>query len=227
MRSIILLTTVVLALVSSVPALAAATSDPTTYPLSKCIVSSETLGDHGDVVTREVNGREIRLCCKSCVKDLERDQAKYLEALDAAIVAAQLPDYPMENCVVSGEPLGGEMGDPINHLVGNRLVRLCCNMCKKDLAADPTTFISKLDEAVAAAQVESYPASTCPISGQPLGSMGDPYKYVFAGKLVQFCCGGCVGRFKENPIGALATIYGDADEPNNGYDELDHSGHKH
>lgn len=226
MRSIILSATIVLALLASAPALAGSTSDPATYPLSTCIVSGETLGDHGDVVTREVDGREIRLCCKSCVKDLEKDQAGYLKALDEAIVAAQLPDYPLESCVVSGEALGGEMGDPVNHIVGNRLVRLCCNMCKKELAAEPGKFIAALDESVVAAQIEAYPTTTCPISGQALGSMGDPYNYVFAGKLVQFCCGGCIGRFNENPTAALAKVYGAVEQEAHGHDGHDHSGHK-
>jgi hypothetical protein len=228
MRSFILSAIAGIALLSTTTVFASPTSEPSTYPLSTCIISGETLGDHGEVITREVDGREIRLCCKSCVKDLEKDQTAYLEALDEAIIAAQLPAYPLQTCVVSGEASGREMGDPVNHLLGNRLVRLCCNMCKKDVAADPAKYIAKLDDAVVAAQAADYPAAACPISGQALGSMGEPFDFVYAGTLVRFCCGGCIGKFNEDPTKALATVYGAAQEtPSGDHDHHDHSGHKH
>ena len=49
---------------------------------------------------------------------------------DAAIIAAQLPSYPLNVCPISGEELGG-MGDPINLVVEGKLVRVCCNGCVK------------------------------------------------------------------------------------------------
>jgi len=38
---------------------------------------------------------------------------------------------------------------------------------------------------------ESYPWTTCPISGQKLGSMGDPYSIELEGLTVRLCCDGC------------------------------------
>ncbi len=228
-RSLVL--SAVLLMAFSVPSGAVAagvTSDPGLYPLNKCIVSGEDLGDQSDAVIKDYDGREMRFCCKGCVKDFEKDQASFLQKLDKAIIQAQLADYPLETCVVSGEALGGEMGDPIDHVVGNRLVRLCCKMCKKELAADPAKYIARLDEAVVAAQLDGYPASTCPITGEALEGMGEPYDYVFAGKLVRFCCDGCVSKFNENPAQALATIYEATPEaePHN-EPENNHSGHRH
>lgn len=189
-------------------AMAAPTSNVASYPLSTCIVSGETLDD--GAVSKQYDGREVRFCCEKCIKTFESDQATHLKKLDDAIIAAQMDAYPLVTCVVSGEELGGEMGDPKNVIVGNRLVRLCCNMCKKDLNTDPAAFIAKLDAAVVAAQTEAYPATTCPISGEELGGMGDPYDYVYAGRLVRFCCGGCIDSFNANPSVAMEMIYGDA-----------------
>jgi hypothetical protein len=230
MRSILFSLAAVLAVVVlATPAVAAETSNTASYPLTTCIVSGETLGSMGDPVTKTYGDREVRFCCENCVPDFEKDQAAFLQKLDAAIVEAQLESYPLETCVVSGEALGS-MGDPVNLVVGNRLVRLCCSNCTDDVTADPATFVAKLDAAVVAAQVADYPASTCPISGQKLGSMGDPYDYVFAGQLVRFCCGGCIGAFDENPAAAMASVYGgkaaeaDADAD---ADADSHAGHGH
>ena len=49
-----------------------------------------------------------------------------------------------------------------------------------------------------------------PVSGQPLGSMGEPYNYVFAGKLIRFCCAGCIPAFDANPSAVAAKVYGAA-----------------
>ncbi len=59
------------------------------YPLKTCIVSDEKLGaDPGMkeyVFTHE--GQEIKLCCKSCQKDFNKNPAKYLKKLDGAAKA--------------------------------------------------------------------------------------------------------------------------------------------
>ena len=59
---------------------------PKPYPLDKCIVTDEKLGADPDmkpyVFTHE--GREIKLCCKSCLKDFNKDTAKYLKKIEKA-----------------------------------------------------------------------------------------------------------------------------------------------
>ena len=82
---------------------------------------------------------------------------------EAKQIAQQIPCYPLKTCVVSGEPLGGEMGDIVDVLHEGRLVRLCCKMCKKDLAKDPAPIMAKIDAAIIAAQGPTYPLETCPI----------------------------------------------------------------
>jgi len=58
---------------------------PKTYPLKKCAVSDEALGEHGKPVKVTHEGTEIYLCCKDCVKDFKKDPAKYAKMIkDAA-----------------------------------------------------------------------------------------------------------------------------------------------
>jgi len=59
------------------------------YPLDKCIVSDEKLGEMGKPHVFTHQGREIKLCCKSCSKDFKKDPAKYLKKLEAAEKAAK------------------------------------------------------------------------------------------------------------------------------------------
>ncbi|MDB6039951.1 MAG: hypothetical protein JWM99_3792 [Verrucomicrobiales bacterium] len=55
------------------------------YPLKTCVVSDEKLGgDMGEPYVFSHKGQEIKLCCKSCKKDFDKDPAKYLKKLDAA-----------------------------------------------------------------------------------------------------------------------------------------------
>ena len=61
----------------------AATAKPKPYPLKTCVVSGEKLdGDMGKPYVFTHEGREIKLCCKSCLKDFKKDPAKYLKKLD-------------------------------------------------------------------------------------------------------------------------------------------------
>ena len=59
------------------------------YPLEKCIVSDEKLGEMGKPYVFTHEGQEIKLCCKSCLKDFKKDPAKYLKKLESAGQAAK------------------------------------------------------------------------------------------------------------------------------------------
>ncbi len=66
---------------------------------------------------------------------------------DAAIIAEQLPTYPMTTCPVSGDKLGGEMGEPFDYVYKGRLVRFCCKGCVKEFSQDPAKYLAKIDAA--------------------------------------------------------------------------------
>lgn len=54
------------------------------YPLEKCLVSDEKLGEMGKPYVFTHEGQEIKLCCKSCLKDFNKEPAKFLKKLNAA-----------------------------------------------------------------------------------------------------------------------------------------------
>ena len=114
------------------------------YPLETCPVSGGKLGGMGEPVNLVYKNRLIRFCCKGCEPKFLKDPGKFVAALDAAVVATQGSKYPLKTCLVSGEELGGEMGDPIDLVIGNRLVRLCCKGCKKQIVKDPLAYLGKL-----------------------------------------------------------------------------------
>lgn len=117
------------------------------YPLETCPVSGEELGEMGAPVDLVCRNRLVRLCCKGCKRKFLAKPEKFIAKLDEAVIAALGPKYPLTTCVVSGEELGGATGEPIDYVIGNRLIRLCCKGCKKKVAKDPLSFLAKLDVA--------------------------------------------------------------------------------
>ncbi len=51
------------------------------YPLTTCVVSGKKLGGMGEPYVFKHEGQEVRLCCKHCKPDFDKDPAKYLEKL--------------------------------------------------------------------------------------------------------------------------------------------------
>jgi YHS domain-containing protein len=60
------------------------TGVPADYPLTKCVVSDETLGEMGKPVKVTHDGTDVYLCCKSCIKDFNKEPAKYVEKVKSA-----------------------------------------------------------------------------------------------------------------------------------------------
>lgn len=52
--------------------------------LKTCPVSGEKLGEMGKPVVFAYKGQEVKLCCKGCKKDFDKDPAKYLKLIRAA-----------------------------------------------------------------------------------------------------------------------------------------------
>lgn len=185
------------------------------YALGTCPVSGEKLGSMGEPVVKQYDGREVRFCCQACVGKFEAKQEEYLAKVDARIVSQQKDVYPLETCVVSGEKLGG-MGEPVDYVYKNRLVRFCCKGCVKSFEKDPAASLAKLDEAAIAKQAPNYPRRTCVVSGETLGSMGESIDYVTGNRLVRFCCKACVKQFEKDPAAYLDKLSGETDEAADG-----------
>ncbi|MBI5434127.1 MAG: hypothetical protein HZA52_14940 [Planctomycetes bacterium] len=176
------------------------------YLLDIDAVDAKPLGPIGAQIVRLHEGREFRFSSKANADAFEAAPAKYIAAVDAKMVAHQRGDYPLETCLVSGEKLGGEMGDPIDYIYGNRLVRFCCQGCIGKFGKDPKKFLAQLDAAVVEKQHAAYSAETCVVSGEKLGAMGEPIEYVVGNRLVRLCCKGCVGKFEKDPLAHLAKL---------------------
>lgn len=196
-------------------------------------VSGGPLGDKPIIYQHE--GRELRFADQKSLDAFKADPAKYLPKVDEQMIQQQLPFYPLDTCMVSGDKLGGDMGKPVNLIYRNRLVRFCCPDCVKDFNKDPDKFVAKLNDAVIAKQGPSYPLTTCMVSGDKLGGdMGKPVDLVVGNRLVRFCCADCLKDFNTNPAKFLKMIDDaakkKADEakpamPGGGMDG--HAGHMH
>ena len=51
-----------------------------------------------------------------------------------------------------------------------------------------------------------YTLDTCSVSGEKLGSMGDPIVQVHEGREIRFCCAGCPDIFEKDPAQYIAKI---------------------
>ncbi len=45
----------------------------------------------------------------------------------------------------------------------------------------------------------NYPLTTCVVSGEKLGEMGEPYVFTYKGTEVKLCCDQCKPKFDKNP----------------------------
>jgi len=52
----------------------------------------------------------------------------------------------------------------------------------------------------------AYPLTTCIVTGEALGSMGEPVKRVYDGREVVFCCDSCVPRFEKDKATYLRAL---------------------
>ena len=174
------------------------------YPLKTCVISGDELGKDGAPVDFVVDGRLVRLCCNDCKKDVEKDKAAAFKKVDAGVVAAQKPTYPLDTDPVTGAKLGDKA---VDHVYGTRLVRLANADSVALFDKDPKTAMAKVDKAWIEAQRPTYALKTCVVSGEPLGGeMGEPVDYLYGTQLVRFCCKRCPAKFEKDPAPYLAKL---------------------
>ena len=175
-----------------------------TYPLTACVVSGDALGKRGEPMDQVVQGRLVRLCCADCKKEVDQNPAEAFKKIDAAVIAAQKPGYPLNYDPVTGEILGQSA---IDYVFGTRLVRLANQSSIALFLNEPKTELAKVDTALIDAQRASYPLDTCVVTGKALGSMpGGPIDYLYGTRLVRFCCLECPAKFEQDPIPYLSKI---------------------
>jgi YHS domain-containing protein len=177
------------------------------YTLETCPVSGSKLGSMGAPVVKVYDGREFRFCCEGCVPKFEAEKAKYIAAVDEKMIEQQLPYYPLDVCLNSGEPLvedGEDIG--VNVIHNNRLLRFCCRSCYRAFAKDPAEGIAMLDKAIIEKQRPGYPLTECVVGEAELGSMGEPAEVIVGNRLIRYCCIGCHNGMKKEPAKFLAIL---------------------
>lgn len=114
------------------------------YPLATSIVSGRPLGKRPlDVVCLN---RLFRVCDASERGVLIVELERCMRLLDAACIAAQSPTYPMpEKCPVQGDILQSDT--PIDIVIANRMVRVCCVRCMRVVRARPYQYMAMVDYA--------------------------------------------------------------------------------
>jgi hypothetical protein len=55
-------------------------------------------------------------------------------------------------------------------------------------------------------EVRSYPLEVCVVSGEELGTMGEPYVHVHGNREIKFCCRPCLKEFDRDPEGYVQKI---------------------
>ena len=64
---------------------------------------------------------ERRFVSQGNLQNFKAEPEKYFTQVDARINGQLKPLCPLKACVVSGEKLSGDMGNPIDYVIGNRL----------------------------------------------------------------------------------------------------------
>ncbi len=73
-----------------------------------------------------------------------------------------------------------------------------------------TTATDTTTGTMAATAATPYPLDVCIVSGEKLGSMGEPIVIVHEGREIKFCCAECEPAFKKDPEKYLSKLDGEA-----------------
>jgi hypothetical protein len=114
-----------------------------------CPSSGEKLGEHGTPVQVTVGPQkeQVFLCCKACLK--QKLDPKHWATIHGNFVKAQ------QVCPVMKKELPKA---PKWTIVTGRIVYVCCPPCIEKIAADPQTYLAKVD-ALYEASMKDRPVS--------------------------------------------------------------------
>ena len=119
------------------------------YPLQNCLASGRPIDVKGTPDERgpgqPADAILLWWMCRATSRRIQSRLKKLpWRSLDEAYVKQQLAKYPLETCIISGEPLGDK---PVNVVVGSHLVRLCCAHCEKKFNRNPRPYLAKVEAA--------------------------------------------------------------------------------
>lgn len=100
-----------------------------------CPTSGQKLGAHGQPIKVKVGEETVFLCCKACLK--QKLNPRHWATIHANFARAQ------HICPVMEHELPK---NPKWTIVDGQIVFVCCPPCTKKIAADPQTYLKKVDE---------------------------------------------------------------------------------
>lgn len=151
-----------------------------------CPVTGEKLGSMGDPIKVQVGDETVFLCCKGCLN--KQVDAEHWKTIHANMAKAQ------KICPVMKKPLPE---DAESIIVNGQSIFICCPPCADKIKADPELYTKQVDALYTASIRDDLRIAVqdiCPVSGQKLGSMGDPLKVQVGEETVFLCCKGCLGK---------------------------------
>jgi hypothetical protein len=82
----------------------------------------------------------------------------HADGTNSVAAAAKPVPYPLNTCIISGDKLGGDMGEPVVFVYtnngANQEIKFCCPMCKPTFVGDPDKYMKIIKEAEAKAQAK-------------------------------------------------------------------------
>jgi YHS domain-containing protein len=125
----------------------------------------------------------------------------------SAEAAPQPKPYPFTFCIVQGTEFE-EYKEPYVITHEGQQYKVCCKDCLVEFQADPAPHVEKFAALLKkrAAAAKPYPLATCVVSGETLGSHGEPYVMQHEGREVRLCCKGCRKDFLKDPASYLKRI---------------------
>ena len=159
-----------------------------------CPVMGAELGSMGEPIKVQIGEQHAYLCCASCVG--KKVDATHWQTIQTNIATAQA------TCPIMGHPVDASMKSTV---VEGRQIFVCCPPCIEKIQGDAESAITAVNASykkfvVANSQAKSdqlqiAAQKICPVSGQELGSMGEPVKVKVGEDETAFlCCRSCVGN---------------------------------
>lgn len=114
------------------------------YPLTNSLVTRRPLGPHA---VEFVWGNRLFRAADGAERDLIlADPVRYVRMLNQAVIKTQSPTYGMPHkCPVQGDILPSD--EPIDIVVANRMIRVCCGRCARVVRARPYQYLGMVEYA--------------------------------------------------------------------------------
>jgi len=141
-------------------ALSAAATVQSTDAAAGKAVTSQTMCPimHGKIDKRyyaDYQGKRVYFCCPACIKEFQKDPAKYVKQLEDSGVTLEKAPTPQTACPVTGDKIDK------NYYVDYQGKRIytCCSGCVEEVKKDPAKYVKQLEDQGIALEKTPGPAA--------------------------------------------------------------------